>query len=209
MSGFEIITITFSFVVGLGMAQMLRSIGYVVREREEVSWHWMPFFAAALILFFQIQFWFGLAVINSVLENWTWSVYSLVFAAAVLIFLAGATVLAPPGSPTAHRLRDDFQHRGRISLLFLAAYLVSWMGIGIMFWQPGFWLLMVVNGTLALLLAIAYVARRWVVPLYLVIAAVTVFGGLTVWTAPDLQMPAPLQLGAIERVPNNGAGLGR
>lgn len=209
MSGFEIITITFSFVVGLGMAQMLRSIGYVVREREEVSWHWMPFFAAALILFFQIQFWFGLAVINSVLENWTWSVYSLVFAAAVLIFLAGATVLAPPGSPTAHRLRDDFQHRGRISLLFLAAYLVSWMGIGIMFWRPGFWLLMVVNGTLALLLAIAYVTRRWEVPLYLVIAAVTVFGGLTVWTAPDLQMPAPLQLGAIERVPDNGAGLGQ
>lgn len=195
MSGFELITITFSFVVGLGMAQMLRSVSYVVREREEVSWHWMPFFAAGLILFFQIQFWFGLAVVNSVLESWSWSAYSLMFAAAVLIFLAGATVLAPPGSPTAHKLLEDFQHRGRISLLFLAAYLVAWMGIGIMFWQPGFWLLMVVNGALALLLVIAYNTQRWMVPLYLVIAAVTVFGTFTVWTAPDLQMPAPMLLG--------------
>ena len=60
MSGFELITITFSFVVGLGMAQMLRSLGFVVRERESMFWHWVPLFTAALILFFQIQFWFGL-----------------------------------------------------------------------------------------------------------------------------------------------------
>jgi hypothetical protein len=33
------------------------------------------------------------------------------------------------------------------------------------------------------------VARRGVVPLYLVILAVTVFGSLTVWTKPDLLMP--------------------
>ncbi len=189
MSGFEIITITFSFVVGLGMAQMLRSVGYVVRQREAVSWHWMPFFAAGLILFFQIQFWFGLAVVNAEIEAWSWSIYSLVFAAAVMIFLAGATVLAPPGSELAHSLLEDFQSRGRISLLFLAAYLVGWMGIGIMFWRPEFWLLMVVNGALAALLIIAYRVRRGVAFLYLAIAAVTVFGSMTVWTTPNLQMP--------------------
>jgi hypothetical protein len=189
MSGFELITITFSFVVGLGMAQMLRSLGFVVRERESMSWHWVPLFTAALILFFQIQFWFGLSVINGELEVWTWSEYSLVFLAAVLIFLAGATVLAPPGSDMDRDLLEDFQHRGRISLLFLAAYLVGWMGLGVMFWRPEFWLLMVVNGALAALLCVAYVARRGVVPLYLVILAVTVFGSLTVWTKPDLLMP--------------------
>ncbi len=189
MSNFEIITITFSFVVGLGMAQLLRSVGYVVRERDAVTVHWIPLFTAGLILFFQIQFWFGLAVINSILEQWSWPVYSLVFFIAVLIFLAGATVLAPPGSTLNESLLADFQTRGRISLLLLAAYLVGWMGIGVMFWRPEFWLLMVVNGLLAALLSVAYFARRFVVPLYIVIVLLTVFGSMTVWTTPNLQMP--------------------
>ena len=34
MSGFELITITFSFVLGLGVAQILSSVAYVVREKE-------------------------------------------------------------------------------------------------------------------------------------------------------------------------------
>jgi hypothetical protein len=191
MSGFELITITFSFVVGLGMAQLLRSLGFVVRERETISWHWVPLFTAALILFFQVQFWFGLWVINNELEVWTWSEYGLVFVVAGLIFLAGATVFAPPGSDMDRDLLEDFRHRGRISLLFLAAYLVGWMGLGLMFWRPEFWLLMVVNGSLAALLCVAYAARRGMVPLYVLIAAVTVFGSITVWTRPDLILPMP------------------
>lgn len=68
-----------------------RSLGFVVRERETVTWHWAPLLSAALILFFQIQFWFGLSVINGELEVWTWSEYGLVFAVAVLICQAEKT----------------------------------------------------------------------------------------------------------------------
>ena len=117
MSGFEILTITFSFIVGLGMAQVLRSVGHVIRERDRISLHWIPFSAAVLILFFQIQFWFGLAVINSLLEQWAWPVYSLVLSLAVLIFLAGATVLPPPGTPVDQRnLLDEVKHGGDTQL---------------------------------------------------------------------------------------------
>ena len=34
MSGFELITITFFFVLGLGVAQILSSVAYVVRDKE-------------------------------------------------------------------------------------------------------------------------------------------------------------------------------
>ena len=36
VSGFEILAITFSFIVGLGMAQVLQSVAYVVREKGQI-----------------------------------------------------------------------------------------------------------------------------------------------------------------------------
>ena len=46
MSGFEILTITFSFIVGLGVAQVLRSVAHVVREKGQIRLHWIPFSVA-------------------------------------------------------------------------------------------------------------------------------------------------------------------
>jgi len=43
VSGFEILTITFSFIVGLGVAQVLRSVAYVLREKGQIRLHWIPF----------------------------------------------------------------------------------------------------------------------------------------------------------------------
>ena len=53
-----------------------------------------------------------------------------------------------PGDFTfkAPGLLEDFRSRGRTSLLFLAAYLAGWIGLGIMFWRPEFWHLVLVNG---------------------------------------------------------------
>ena len=93
MSGFEILTITFSFIVGLGVAQVLRSVAYIVRESRQISLHWIPFSVEAMILFFQVQFWFGLAVINSLMVQWSWPVYGVMLLLAIVIFLSGATVL--------------------------------------------------------------------------------------------------------------------
>lgn len=191
MSNFEILTITFSFIVGLGVAQVLRSVAYVVREKGQIRLHWIPFSVAALILFFQIQFWFGLAVINSLMDQWSWPVYSLVLILAFLVFLSGATVLPPLTVLGQRGLIEDFETRGRISLVFLALYLVGWIGVGIMFWKPEFWHLVLVNGLMAIVLIFTYVASsaRVRTGLHLVLIAMTIYGALTVWTTPNLEMP--------------------
>lgn len=192
MSGFEILTITFSFIVGLGVAQVLRSVAYVVRENKQISMHWIPFSVAAMILFFQVQFWFGLSVINSLMEQWSWPVYALMLLLAIFIFLSGATVL--PHSLTSlggRGLKEDFETRGRISLVFLALYLVGWIGVGIVFWKPEFWHLVVVNGSFALVALIIYGANssRLRTILHLLLIAMTIYGAMTVWTTPNLEMP--------------------
>ena len=192
MSAFEILTITFSFIVGLGVAQVLRSVAYMVRESGQISLHWIPFSVAAQILFFQVQFWFGLSVVNALMEQWSWPVYFLMLLLAIFIFLAGATVLPHSLSSLGGRgLQEDFETRGRISLIFLTFYLVGWIVVGIVFWVPQLWHLALVNGFYSLVALVIYGSSnpRLRILLHLVLIVVTVYGALTVWTTPSLEMP--------------------
>jgi hypothetical protein len=167
-------------------------VAYVVRESGQVSLHWIPFSVAAMILFFQVQFWFGLAVINSLMDQWSWPVYSLMLMLAIFIFLSGATVLPHSLTSLGERgLKEDFETRGRVSLVFLALYLVGWIGVGILFWTPNMWQLVVVNGLFALTAILIYAApsARVRTVLHLALIAMTILGAMTVWTKPNLEMP--------------------
>lgn len=191
MSGFEVITITFSFVVGLGMAQVLRSVAFVVREVGSHRLHWIPFSIAGMVVFFMVQFWFGLVVVNSLMEQWSWPVYGLMLLLAMVIFLAGATVLPPPQQIGERDLIDDYSSRGRISLLFMVAYLLGWIAVGVVFWRPEFWQLVVVNSLWAMIALAAYFAEKASLrrALHLLLIGMTLIGALTVWTTPNLEMP--------------------
>ena len=198
MSAFEILTITFSFIVGLGVAQVLRSVAYMVREAGQISLHWIPFSVAAQILFFQVQFWFALTVVNSLKEQWSWSVYFMMLLLAIFIFLAGATVLPHSLSSLGGRgLKEDFETRGRISLILLALYLLGWIVVGIVFWIPQLWHLALVNGSYAVIALTIYWAAspRLRNLLHLVLIAITIYGSLTVWTTPSLEIPWRTPLG--------------
>ena len=192
MSAFEILTITFSFIVGLGVAQVLRSIAYMVREFRQIRLHWIPFSVAAQILFFQVQFWFALSVVNSLMDRWSWSVYASMLLLAIFIFLAGAAVLPHSLTSLGERgLKEDFDTRGQVSLIFLALYLAGWIGVGIMFWIPELWHLALVNGSYALLaLVIFWTSNARVrAALNMFLIVITIYGSLTVWTTPSLEMP--------------------
>jgi hypothetical protein len=192
LSAFEILTITFSFIVGLGVAQVLRSIAYVVREFRQIRLHWIPFSVAAQILFFQVQFWFALSVVNSLMDRWSWSVYASMLLLAIFIFLAGAAVLPHSLTSLGERgLKEDFDTRGQVSLIFLALYLAGWIGVGIMFWIPELWHLALVNGSYALLaLGIFWSSNSRVrAVLHMLLIVITIYGSLTVWTTPSLEMP--------------------
>ena len=63
--------------------------------------------------------------------------------------------------------------------------------MGIMFWKPEMWHLVVVNGAMAGVLMIAYAVpnSRIRTALYLTLIAMTIYGAMTVWTTPSLEMP--------------------
>ena len=188
MSGFELITITFSFVLGLGVAQILRSVAFVVRQRDQVRLHWIPLTMAALILAFMIQFWFALFVVDSFLDSWNWPVYCLLLTLAIVIFLSGATALPAPASMSTTDLIEDFNTRGKVSLLFFAVYFIGWDILAVMFWRPRMGLLVTVNIIMALLSVAAYYIERQSVRALLhgALIVLAIYGMIYVWATPNL-----------------------
>ena len=127
MSQFEIIAITLSFIVGLGIAQLLSSISEAVRSRIDHPLHWMPFAWGVPILLFSVQYWFGIFDLDLALEDWSWFWYLQMLAMAVAIFLAAALILPTRAIAEKGGLLEDFTTHGRYSLLALVAYLLGWI----------------------------------------------------------------------------------
>lgn len=191
MSGFELITITFSFILGLGVAHILRTMAYVVREREQYRLHWIPISVAIIVLLFQVQFWFALVIVDALAEQWTWTIYGLLLLLAILIFLAGATVLPPPGPSKTSSLIEDFETRGRVSLVFLALYVFGWIGVALLFWSTVFIHLVIVNSIMAAIALSAHQARNLKArnTLHGMLIVMMIYGLITVWTPPSLEEP--------------------
>ena len=188
MSSFELITITYSFILGLGVAQILRSVAYVLREKDQFRLHWIPLTVAAVILAMMIQFWFALFVVDSFLDQWNWLVYVILLCLAIILFLSGATALPPPASARNSDLLEDFNRRGRVSLLIFSTYFLGWNVLAAMFWGPRMGALVMVNIVMTALCISAYVVKkpRARASLHGALILVTVFGLISVWATPSL-----------------------
>ena len=136
MSGFEVITLTFSFILGLGVAQILSAVSSSIRERKERRLHWMPFCVAAVSFLMHVQFWFALVQADQLFEQWTWPSYLVLLSLAVILFLSGGVVLPVGENTGSGDLLDDFEQRGSVSLLLLAGYAMAWIPALIWFIGP-------------------------------------------------------------------------
>lgn len=187
MSDFELITITFSFILGLGIAQILGAASLAVRNRGRRPLHWLPLAFAASIFLFHIQYWFVLFDYDAhVIDSWSWATYGPFLALAVVLFLSGGIVLPHAGTEAGASLSEDFDASGKLSLLFLVAYILAWVPANA--WGNGNWVNAGVwfNLALSLPLLVCYFARR--APLRN-LAAIVFFVGqavglLFVWSAP-------------------------
>lgn len=72
------LTIQSKFSPVAGNAHILRTIAFVVREREQYRLHWIPISLAIIVLLFQVQYWFAfvhLVIVNSVMAATALSAY--------------------------------------------------------------------------------------------------------------------------------------
>jgi hypothetical protein len=127
VSKFEIIAITFSFIVGIGVAQLLSSLASAIRERKKYPLHWIPIVWAFVVLLFSVQYWFALFEFNQIIQDWTWVWYGQFLYLAVALYLAGAFVLPSGSIRVPGGMLADFSLHGRLALPALVAYLAGWI----------------------------------------------------------------------------------
>ena len=127
MSEFELATIPLGFVLGLGVALILASVGSAIRERDEHTLHWLPLTWAGIILLFQVQYWFALYDLDAAIGQWGWLWYGQALCLAFLLFLAGSLVLPTTPGRVPGGLLADFERNGRLAPLLVILYAALWM----------------------------------------------------------------------------------
>lgn len=182
MSQFEIVAITLSFIVGLGIAQLLTSFSEAIRSRIEHPLHWMPFAWGIPILLFSVQYWFGLFDLDHTIKDWNWFWYLQMLAMAMALFMAAALILPPRVAATEGGLLKDFTTHGRYSLLALVVYLLGWIPANsVMNNNNLFEIGNIANVAMALPALVVFKSRStriWIVStaVFYVIFAITFFG---------------------------------
>ncbi len=122
MSAFEYFSVALSFVLGLGLTRLLLGALYVFRARGRQTVHWVPVVWAASIFLFQIQYWWAVFELNTLIEVWTHGVFATLLGMTLLLFVAGALILPASDDQAKDDLFEYFREDGRWALIALSAY---------------------------------------------------------------------------------------
>ena len=120
MSQFELITITLSLILGLGITGIMSSCLTLIRARNEISLNWPPFVWAFCIFAFHIQFLFGVMA-GGTPEGY---IFLLVLLITIFLFFSGGLVLPKAANNLPATLQEEFDAQGRLALIPLSGYLV-------------------------------------------------------------------------------------
>lgn len=185
MSEFELVSIVLSFILGLGVAQILSSLVYLIHSRRETRLRWTPFLWAVAILLFHLNFLF--AALWFYYASGSLELYFLDLFSAVLLFLSGGLILPSASRSLPLDLNEFFERDGRLALLPLSIFLAMSVPYNV---QGGLPLLgrdNIIVGSLLVLAAVAYLGKGRVREASTVIFAVlTTYAFLFVFARPGV-----------------------
>jgi len=183
MSEFEVFSIVLSFILGLGVAQLLSAVVFAIHSRREMALRWTPMLWALAIFLFHVNFLFAALWFYSVDRDFVWYLGDII--SAVLLFLSGGLILPSELRPLSADLDEFFARDGRLALIPLGIFLAMAIPVNL---QGGLPLLDPNNVILVFLLAFAVMAfltrSRFRVGATCAFAGLTVFAFLFVWARP-------------------------
>lgn len=109
-------------IVALGMTRLIVSVVHMRLARKVVRLDWIPFVWALNIFFLLLQFSWVFVALEAIVPHWTFGTFLMVFGFVLTLFIASALVLPSTEAQAGTNLQTWFEHDGRYSLLFLAAY---------------------------------------------------------------------------------------
>ena len=173
MTHFEFLTVALSFVLGLAVTVLLRSLVIAFRCRRKTQMNRMPFAWAGYILVMQFDVWWELYGLAS-MESWSIGAFILLLLLALLLFAAGALVLPNGMDDYPEDLDRYFMEDGRWGLVLIAGFSTTAIAANIaLFNVPPFGAMNTWNAVSVALIATLIAARRRAIHF-----AVTIFYGI-------------------------------
>ena len=135
MTPFEFVTVAVSFILGLGVTQLLSAAVATFRARHRLHLEWLPLLWALSIFLWMFQFWWAIYELASIFDSWTTSRFVTVLSMAMLLFTAGALVLPAYDTGETRSLAETFQADGRWALVFLSGYFGVSLVVNLLWWN--------------------------------------------------------------------------
>jgi hypothetical protein len=134
MDSFRWLAVALSILLGLGVTRLLIALIDVFRSRSRARPDWVPLTWAGCIFLWQIQYWWAIAELPSLVKVWTLGSFLILVGLALLLFAAASLILPPAAIGAGASYRTEFERDGRWSLVALSAYFVLAMVTDWLFW---------------------------------------------------------------------------
>jgi len=121
MGAFKYVSVTLSLLLGLGVTRLLTGVVGVFQARSRATVRWVPLVWAAAIFITQLQFWWAIIELETLVKTWTLVHFGSLLLLPLLLFVASALVL-PQTLDADEDLATFFERDGRWGLLCLSAY---------------------------------------------------------------------------------------
>jgi hypothetical protein len=131
MDAYHAVSVTLGLVIGLGVARLLSSSVNVFKSRDTAQVDWIPLAWAGCVFLWQLQFWWAIVELPSLVDTWTILEFGLLLGMTLLLYVAAALILPTTDTIHSDSLTAMFQRDGRwalvmLSLYFVLAVVVNW-----------------------------------------------------------------------------------
>ncbi|MBB5208308.1 hypothetical protein [Chiayiivirga flava] len=135
MDAFRWISVALSMLLGLGVTRLLSSAIAVFRSRQRATLDWVPLAWAAIIFLEQLQFWWAIIELPSLVPVWTIGSFLLLVCLTLLLYVAAALVLPSAELQRGESLGAEFRRDGRWALAALSVYCLLALVADWWFWR--------------------------------------------------------------------------
>lgn len=125
MDAFSYLSVLLSIILGLGLTQILTSLGRILRDRDRVRIDWLPISWGLLLIVVYVQVWWAMFGLRNH-RDWTFIGFAVVLAQTATLYVMAAVVLPDQVSERGLDLKRfyDRQHRWFFGC-FIGTLLVS------------------------------------------------------------------------------------
>jgi hypothetical protein len=138
METFRWTAIVLSMILGFGLTRLLISAVEVFKSRHTTDIAWMPLVWALCIFLTQIQYWWAIFELPSIIHVWTFGHFLFFVFMTLLLFVSGALILPHSELKEKEAFNHAFELHGKWALVTLSGYSVVAGASDWLFWRSQF-----------------------------------------------------------------------